>query len=343
MLVTRPDDIAWLTGFRGSAGTALVSGSGRTILLVDGRYEQRAVAETAAARQTVETVRAAGWPAVRDEVVRLVDGSTVAVDPTTVTAAVMEELEGLVRVMRAPTTLTGPRRRKDPDELALIERCASIADSALADVLAEGLAGRTEREIRLRLDHAMLSAGADDLSFPTIVASGPNGAVPHHEPGDRTVADGDAVVIDCGASLRGYRSDMTRTVFVGRPSADVRRMWEIVREAQAAGVAAVRPGVPGSDVDGAVREVFRRHGVEDEYLHGTGHGVGLVIHEFPILSPSCTAVLQEGEVVTVEPGLYRVGAGGVRIEDLVVVTESGCRILTKTPKELSCPPSAPTT
>jgi Xaa-Pro aminopeptidase len=189
----------------------------------------------------------------------------------------------------------------------------------------------------------MAGLGADDVSFPTIVASGPNAARPHHEAGERVISEGDVVIVDMGAEVGGYRSDMTRTLTVGSVPADTGEMWDIVRMAQQAGLDTVRAGVEGREVDAAVRAVFSRHGVEHEYLHGTGHGVGLLIHEQPILGPSCTERLLEGEVVTVEPGLYRGGTGGVRIEDLVVVTATGCRILTQTPKELPCPPSARTT
>jgi Xaa-Pro aminopeptidase len=267
----------------------------------------------------------------------------VSVDPHAVTAAFMDELGSRVHVVREPGPVAGLRRVKDGSEVELIERAASIADAAIQTVVADGLAGRTEAEVRLRLDGEMLRLGADDVSFPTIVASGPNGARPHHEPSRREIVGGDMVVIDMGAAVGGYRSDMTRTVAVGSVDPALALMHRIVAGAQAAGLSAVREGAAGSEVDGAVRAVYREHGVEHEYLHGTGHGVGLVIHETPIMGPSCSEVLSAGEVVTVEPGLYRKGVGGVRIEDLVVVTATGCRILTHTPKELSCPPSARTT
>jgi Xaa-Pro aminopeptidase len=232
---------------------------------------------------------------------------------------------------------------KDTTELALIEWSARIADAALQQVVSEGVAGESERSVRRRLDDAMADLGADDVSFPTIVASGPNAARPHHEAGERVIGEGDVVIIDMGAEVGGYRSDMTRTLTVGSVPAAAGVMWDIVREAQQAGLATIRAGVEGREVDAVVRAVFSRNGVEHEYLHGTGHGVGLLIHEQPILGPSCTETLLEGEVVTVEPGLYRGGTGGVRIEDLVVVTATGCRILTQTPKELPCPPSPRTT
>lgn len=236
-----------------------------------------------------------------------------------------------------------PNRTKDVRSLRLTEECARIAGEAVLKVISESLVGRSERDVQEELDAAMLSLGAEGLSFPTIVATGANGAEPHHEPGDTVIRMGDAVVIDIGAEIGGYRSDMTRTVFTGDPTGEVALMWDLTVEAQAAGLSVVRAGARACDVDGAVRDVFERHGVLGDYLHRTGHGVGLVIHEHPILGPTCGALLQEGEVVTVEPGLYRKGVGGVRLEDLVVVTATGCRTLTNIPKELSCPQSARTT
>lgn len=342
-LVTSHDDVRWLTGFSGSTSTALLSSSGDVHLLVDGRYHERARDEALAAGAEVAVHRVSARTEVAGTVERIVGGSVVGVDPAAVTLAVHDEFAARVRLERSPSPCRSPRRVKEPREVELMARCADIAGAALQAVVTEGLAGDTEKNVRLRLDAAMLTLGADDVSFPTIVASGPNGARPHHEPSDRTVVAGDLVVIDMGAAIGGYRSDMTRTVRVGDVPAELDLMWDIVREAQQAGVDTVRAGVPGRAVDAAVRAVFTAHGVEHEYLHGTGHGVGLVIHEQPILGPSCDTELLEGEVVTVEPGLYRGGTGGVRIEDLVVVTRTGCRILTGTPKELSCPPSAPTT
>jgi Xaa-Pro aminopeptidase len=203
----------------------------------------------------------------------------------------------------------------------------------------DGFAGKTEKQIRNRLDHLMRETGADDVAFDTIVATGPLGARPHHEPSDAIVEDGHGVVIDFGAMVQGYKSDMTRTIRVGDVSAEYQRMFDLVIEAEAAGIASVKAGAVGAAVDAAARAVFLREGVDHEYVHGTGHGIGLYIHEQPILSPRCTAVLGVNEVVTVEPGLYRGGVGGVRIEDLVVVTGDSCRILTHTPKDLTCPRS----
>jgi Xaa-Pro aminopeptidase len=189
----------------------------------------------------------------------------------------------------------------------------------------------------------MRRAGADGPSYDTIVASGPTFAArPHHETGRRTIVEGDTVIIDVGALLDGYHSDMTRTFVVGEPTAQQGAIYELVRESQAAGLAAVAAGVVASDVDAAARAVFERSDMAEWYLHSTGHGVGLLIHEDPFAAPGSTAVLMAGDVVTVEPGLYRDGFGGVRIEDLVTVTATGCELLTTLPKDAPCLPSPPT-
>ncbi|MGH3849429.1 MAG: M24 family metallopeptidase, partial [Pseudonocardiaceae bacterium] len=234
--------------------------------------------------------------------------------------------EGLVETLR---------QIKDAGEIARMAAAAEIADRALAQVrprLAEGI---TEREIALELDFAMRRGGAEGSSFETIVASGPNGAKPHARPGDRRVQPGELVVIDFGALVDGYCSDMTRTLCVGPPASPVAaRMVEVVAESQLAGVAAVRAGATTKEVDEACRSIIAEAGWADAFLHGTGHGVGLEIHEDPRVASTSEEVLAAGQVVTVEPGVYLSDIGGVRIEDTVVVTEHGCRILTNAPKEL---------
>ena len=231
--------------------------------------------------------------------------------------------------------MAGLRLVKDDGEVARIEAACAIADDALAAMVGLLDDGPTEAGFALALDGEMRRLGADDVSFETIVASGPNGSRPHHSPSDRVVARGDLVVIDFGALVDGYHSDMTRTVAVGGPDAlddTQRRMVEVVRASQAAGVAAVRSGADARAVDAACREVIAEAGWGDAFVHGTGHGVGLDIHEEPRVSATGDATLAPGHVVTVEPGVYLPGHGGVRIEDTVVVTESGCRTLTRAPK-----------
>ncbi|MFM9225773.1 MAG: M24 family metallopeptidase [Actinomycetota bacterium] len=343
VLLSRLDDIRWLTGFTGGTATALFDRESRCgTLLVDGRYAGRARDEVAASGAPFEIREVRTASAADDAVLALSAGRGVGVDPSHVTAERMSALESRVQVVRERSGLDELRRVKDTDELDAIRDACRIADAALAAVVADGLAGRTERAVRNRLEWEMRERGADDVAFATIVATGPNGARPHHEPGDDVIGAGHAVVIDMVARVRGYRSDMTRTITVGTLGRDLAEMLETVREAQAGGLSSVRAGVEGRAVDAAARSVFAMAELEHEYLHGTGHGVGLAIHEFPILGPSCETRLLAGEVVTVEPGLYREGVGGVRIEDLVVVTGSDPVILTASAKDLSCPPSAPT-
>jgi Xaa-Pro aminopeptidase len=226
------------------------------------------------------------------------------------------------------------RRVKDDGEVARIADACRIADEALAAVRPRLHDRLTEADFGVELDFAMRRLGAADVSFETIVASGPNGAKPHHRPGSRTIVDGDLVVLDFGALVDGYHSDMTRTYVVGEPTDTQRRMWDVVAESQRAGVAAVHDGVSGKEVDRVCRSVIADAGWGDAFLHGTGHGVGLLIHEDPRVSSASDATLASGHVVTVEPGVYLPEHGGVRIEDTVVVTSDGCRPLTATPKDM---------
>ena len=343
VLISRLDDVRWSTGFSGSAAWAVFDKTTRSgLLMVDGRYGERAADEVSQAGAPFDIVVSSRVGEHDERLVGFVGGRSLGVDPAHVSAARMTELRASASVSEETTPFDELRRRKDSAEIELMERAAAIADFALQSVVADGLAGRSEREIRNRIEYLMRERGADETAFPTIVATGPNAARPHHEPGDDLVCDGHAVVIDLGARVGGYRSDMTRTVLVGNVHGEVRALFEIVREAQAKGVAMVKSGVRGSEVDEACRSVFRSHSTEHEFVHGTGHGVGLAIHEYPVLSPRCETALLGSEVVTVEPGLYRGGVAGVRIEDLVVVGEHACRTLTHSPKDLTCPPSART-
>lgn len=337
------EDIRWLTGFTGGTAQLLVdTGAARAWLLVDGRYVERAEAEIESADASVEIVPVESGAMLTEVLSRLPIGDEISVDPSHLTAAHFSMLQTKFLVHSQISNIDDLRRVKDAHEIELMARAALIADAALQEVISGGLVGKTEREVRNQLDYLMRLGGADDVGFHTIVATGPNGARPHHEPSDAVIENGHGVVIDMGALVDGYRSDMTRTVLVGTVSDEYRIMFDTVRTAQQAGLDAVSAGVLGSDVDSAVRAVFSHTGVEHEFVHGTGHGIGLFIHEPPILSPRCNAVLGRDEVVTVEPGLYRKGVGGVRIEDLVVVTDTRCRILTLTPKDLTCPRSQQT-
>jgi Xaa-Pro aminopeptidase len=252
--------------------------------------------------------------------------------------------ELLSSVQLSPTSGVVERLRsvKDAGELARMARAASIADDALGEVLpllaaaARPSGTITEARFASALDHAMRERGAEERAFETIVAAGPDSAKPHARPGDRPIGAGDAVVVDFGAIFDGYRSDMTRTFWIGgEPPGEMGRVFEVVAEAQRAGVASVRAGVCAGDVDEVCRSVIAAAGWKERFEHGTGHGVGLDIHEAPSVAPGSTAILEPGTVVTVEPGVYLPGVGGVRIEDTLVVTDDGSRPLTTFPKEVA--------
>ncbi|MGK2947305.1 MAG: M24 family metallopeptidase [Acidimicrobiales bacterium] len=341
LLVGHLTNVRYLTGFTGSAGLLLI-GPGRTSLVTDGRYEEQAATQVAASGAAVEVVVGRTQAEQRSLVVDRADGvSRLGLEADHVTWADQQRYAtdwfpgtdvvattGLVEALRVV---------KDATELRCIEAACAIGDGALAEVLPLLERRPTEAAFGRTLDTAMRERGADDVSFETIVASGPNGSRPHHRPGDRTIEAGDLVVIDFGALVDGYHSDMTRTVAVGgldALDATQRRMLEVVTEAQAAGVAAVRAGVSTRAVDAACRDVITEAGWGEAFVHGTGHGVGLDIHEDPRVSWAADATLADGHVVTVEPGVYLPGHGGVRIEDTVVVTDSGCRTLTRAPKAL---------
>lgn len=339
LLVTHLTNVRYLTGFTGSAALLVVDDDGM-LLVTDGRYEEQATGELAAAGVNAQLEVGRTGELQRQLVTeRLSRSRRVGLEADHVSWTDQRRYEehwfpqtelvatsGLVEALRV---------RKDPGEIARIEAACAIADSALAAVRPLLDEGHTESAFALALDTEMRRQGADDVSFETIVATGPNGSRPHHTPGARRIERGDLVVVDFGALVDGYHSDMTRTVAVGGAGAlddTQRRMVAVVTEAQAAGVAAVRAGRSTRDVDAACRAVIDDAGWGDAFVHGTGHGVGLDIHEAPGVSASSDATLAAGHVVTVEPGVYLPGHGGVRVEDTVVVTGSGCRTLTCAPK-----------
>ena len=336
LLVTSVTNIRYLTGFTGSAAMLLVAPDG-LLFVTDGRYRDQAADELRAAG--VDARIAIGLTS--DEQRELVAGQAVALgrlglEAEHVSWAQSERFrdDWFAGAELVPTqgVVEALRQVKDAGEVARIEAACRIADAALAEVRHRLGEGPTEGEFALELEWQMRTLGAEGPSFETIVASGPNGAKPHHRAGDRRVVEGDLVVIDFGALVDGYHSDMTRTVAVGEPSPTQARMYEVVTEAQAAGVAAVRAGVEARDVDETCRAIIRDAGWGDAFAHGTGHGVGLDIHEAPRVSMATDATLADGHVVTVEPGVYLAEHGGVRIEDTVVVTPVGSRTLTRAPK-----------
>lgn len=334
LLVTNLVNIRYLTGFTGSAALLLVQRED-LLFVSDGRYGTQAADQLSASgvEARIEITGVGQREVLSDAAEGL---ARLGLEAAAVTWAQQRRYaddwfpgvdlvptEGLVEDLRLV---------KDAGEIDRIESAAHIADAALAEVTPLLSDGPTEQEFGLALDTAIRRLGAEGTSFETIVASGPNGARPHHRPGTRRVRDGDLVVIDFGALVDGYCSDMTRTLMVGAPSTTQRRMLEVVAESQQAGVDAVRAGVATAAVDAACRSVIDAAGWADAFVHGTGHGVGLEIHEGPRVSATATATLAPGHVVTVEPGVYLPDHGGVRVEDTVVVTEEGCRTLTLAPK-----------
>jgi Xaa-Pro aminopeptidase len=345
LIVSDPSDIRWLTGFGGSLGWVVLTPD-RLALVTDGRYADRAASGLTANGVSGDVVAGSTRQQVRDELVAVARAGTgpVRADATHLTHAVWTDLASELELEPDDGTIGAARRVKDAGELARIERAASIADAALAAVAPLLADAPTEADVRDELEHRMRRLGADGPSYATIVASGPEHAArPHHETARRTIVEGDTVVIDVGALVDGYHSDMTRSFVVGDASPEQEEIYALVLEAQMAGLEAVAPGLAARDLDAACRDVFAAAGRADWYLHGTGHGVGLDIHEDPFAASTSTTALVEGDVVTVEPGLYRGGFGGFRIEDLVTVTANGCRRFTHLPKDSPCLPSPPTT
>ena len=333
LLVLDLVDIRWACGFGGSNGWLVVR-DGESILGTDGRYADRAAEETAASGVTV--VAETDPAALHRRMIEACGAGTVALDGGAVTHRRWGTLAAELDLLDLPSPIADHRRVKDAAEIARIEAAARAADAALGEV--EELIWRaaevpvTEADLRNELEHRMRLHGAEDRSYQTIVASGPDHAArPHHEVSGRTLRAGDTLIIDVGGLVDGYHSDMTRSYVVGDATDEQQQWYELVAESQRAGLAAVRDGITAGDLDRACRSVFEVAGVGEWFVHGTGHGVGLQIHESPFARRGSDEPIAAGNVVTVEPGLYRGGFGGFRIEDLVVVTDDGGRRLTHSP------------
>jgi Xaa-Pro aminopeptidase len=337
LLVTFLPNVRYLTSFTGSSAMLLVTNDA-LVFTTDGRYRTQSAEQLGAAGVDAGIEVGATVAGQRDALARALDpDARVGLEAHAVTWSqqrafadvfVGHELvatEGLVERLR---------RVKEPGEVARIHAACQIADDALAAMLPRLADGPTERDFALELEVEMRRRGASGNSFDPIIASGPNAAKPHARPSTRRVERAELVVIDFGCIVDGYCSDMTRTVSVGDPGSDARHVWDVVRESQSAGRDAVRAGIDCAEVDRACRDVIAAAGWADAFVHGTGHGVGLEIHEAPRVAASARDTLESGSVVTVEPGVYLPGVGGVRIEDTVVVTPGGSDPLTAFPKEL---------
>lgn len=334
LLVTAPANVRYLTGFTGSNGQVLVAATAAGDRLVtDPRYEERAAAESpglplSVSRDPVAVAldavgdkrlgfeaRHVSWKAGERLVERAADAGATG-HPT----------DDLVEELRVT---------KDDAEIARLEVACRITVDALLWLFDDQVApGRTERDLAIALERRLVDLGAEAPAFPSIVAGGPASAVPHHAPSARPLEPGDLLTVDCGARVDGYHADCTRTVAVGHLDDRLVAVYEVVRDAQAAARAAAVAGATAGDVDAAAREPITEAGYGDAFVHGTGHGVGLEVHEAPAVTKGAPATLGVGTALTVEPGVYLPGAGGVRIEDTIVVAADGPRPLTTAPREL---------
>jgi Xaa-Pro aminopeptidase len=337
LLVSHLPNVRYLTGFTGSAAQLLVTADA-LVFTTDGRYRTQVTEQLRAAGVDATVEIGATQAAQRDALAAALAPSTrLGLEAHAITWMHQRELAlALTGHELVPTTglVEQLRRVKEPGEVARIRAACVIADDALAALLPRLADGPTEQDFALELEVEMRRRGASGNSFDPIIASGPNAAKPHARPSARQVERHELVVIDFGCVVDGYCSDMTRTVSVGDPGPEARRLWNVVRASQSAGRDAVRGGADCAAVDRACREVIDAAGWADAFVHGTGHGVGLEIHEAPRVAANARDTLELGSVVTVEPGVYLPGVGGVRIEDTVVVTADGADPLTEFPKEL---------
>jgi Xaa-Pro aminopeptidase len=332
LFITDLTNVRYLTGFSGTNGQVLITGDSATFLS-DGRYRARAASLVKGAGIVIypDGLGDALPSLLQDKGLKKLglEGANVTLS----TRDSIAKIAGDVELVQTTGVVEQLRRVKDDAEVAEIERAVAVADEAFSWILDRLTPGRTETEIALDLEVQMRQSGADDVSFEPIVASGPLSAHIHHTASSRTLEKGDFVLMDFGARVNGYCSDMTRTVVLGGASEEQIAYYEVVKEAQAAGIAALAAGARCADVDAAARKVFLDAGHTEVFEHGLGHGVGLDIHEAPRFARTSEDTLVAGDVVTVEPGVYVNGLGGVRIEDDVVVTEDGCRVLGGSPKD----------
>lgn len=333
-VVTYPANLRYLCGYTGSNGLLLFLAA-RRVFFTDGRYTQQARDEVHGARIVI-----AKGPLLNDPA-RLIGelrSAALGFEAEHTTVAARKEMQKAVpkKIEWKPTTglIMQQRMIKDADELRLIRDAVKLGAQIYELALKKVRPGVRETEVAGELEYAARRAGADGMSFETIVAAGKRSALPHGCASHQPIPRRGFVVVDSGVILRGYCSDMTRTVHVGRIGREQRKWYEMVLQAQLAGIAAVGPGKTAGEVDQAPRQVLRKAKLDRYFTHSTGHGVGLEIHEPPRLAKQQTELLEPGMVITIEPGIYVPGKGGIRIEDMVVVTRSGCQVLTPVTKEL---------
>lgn len=336
-LVTDDINRRYLTGMKSSAGYVLVFPD-TSYLIIDFRYIEKA--REVVKSCTVIEQESAVIPQLR-KLMEQHGAKTCALESMSLTlqrAATFRKIAG-VEFLTDNTlsqALYDLRTVKETGEIVKIKAAQQLAEEALELLLQKLHTGMTEREVAIELDFNMRRLGAEDLSFETIALTGAHTSMPHGVPDDRVIEQNSFVLMDFGAVVDGYHSDMTRTVCVGTPTEEMREIHHIVRTAQNAGLAAARPGITGKELDAVARDIIRDAGYGEAFGHSLGHGVGLEIHEFPVAAPSREQILAPGNVVTIEPGIYLPGKFGVRIEDFVHITENGCENLTNLPNTLIC-------
>lgn len=333
ILITSPHNRRYVTGFTGSAGYVLITDKVAT-LIADFRYTEQAKQQAPHFEIVFDPASILQGAA---EQVKKQGIKRLAFEAKHVTYSLYEALGKLLpgtELVPAADIVESLRGVKDESEIAMIRKAAEIADAAFAHMLGFIRPGLTEREVELELEFHMRRLGASAAAFETIVASGVRSSMPHGLASDKVIEKGDLVTLDFGAYYQGYCSDITRTVAVGEPDPKLKEIYEVVRQAQLQGVTHLKAGMTGIEADALTRDVIKAAGYGEFFGHSTGHGIGLEVHELPALSQRGSEVLHSGMVVTVEPGIYIAGLGGVRIEDDVIITETGCEILTTSPKEL---------
>lgn len=334
-LITSDINRRYFTGMKSSAGVILAFPQ-KAYLLIDFRYIEKARA-TVTDAEVIELKRL--FPQV-SELLKKHEASSMAIESETMTVKELNTYRHFFKDLKIVSDdslsndISALRMVKDDEEIECIKMAQRIAEMSLEELLPFIKVGRTEREIALELNRLMFKNGAEDLSFETIVLAGRNTSMPHGVPSEKKVEDGEFVLMDFGAVYNGYHSDMTRTVCVGKPSEEMEKVYNIVLEAQLAGIEAARAGIVGSALDKVSRDIIEAAGYGECFGHSLGHGVGLEIHEKPNASPNYKLPLSSDAVVTVEPGIYIEGKFGVRIEDFVILTENGCENMTKCAKNL---------
>ena len=336
VLISAPENRRYLSGFSGSAGYLFIT-KDNALLVTDSRYTEQAAKQCPAFQ--VKQVRG-GWDWLVEELkssgVKKVgfesQDMTVSSYNSLIDAIKGDSGLGGVSMVPAPGLAENQRIIKDKEELSMLQLAIDAADKAMDQVCPAITPGMTEKEVAWKMEMAMRDAGADAISFDTIVAAGPNGAMAHHQPSDYVIKQGDPIVIDMGAKVGGYCSDLSRSISVGEADETFKKIYDIVLGAQLTAINTVKVGMTGEETDSLSRDVIAEAGYGDNFGHSLGHGVGLVIHENPRVGPRSTDILELNTVFTVEPGIYLTGWGGIRIEDIVILREGGAVPLSKASK-----------